>query len=125
MSAGASAVAGSPTPPGVSNTEALVNILYTDYFYLFQAAGMVLLIAMIGAIVLTHREREGVKRQRIAAQRHRRCFGLCGGIAARRACDRQVIDERRRVGAADRGFVFERSERSGAARFRCSRRTFA
>src|SRR5687767_3576649 len=60
--------AGSPTPPGVSNTEALGNILYTDYFYLFQAAGIVLLIAMIGAIVLTHREREGVKRQRIATQ---------------------------------------------------------
>ena len=59
---------GSPTPEGVSNTAALGNILYTDYFYLFQAAGLVLLIAMIGAIVLTHREREGVKRQRIAAQ---------------------------------------------------------
>ena len=58
----------SPTPPDVSNTAALGNILYTDYFYLFQAAGVVLLIAMIGAIVLTHREREGVKRQRIAAQ---------------------------------------------------------
>ena len=61
-------LAGSPTPPGVSNTEALGNILYTDYFYLFQAAGVVLLIAMIGAIVLTYREREGVKRQRIATQ---------------------------------------------------------
>ncbi len=63
-----SAVAGSPTPAGVSNTQALGQILYTDYFYLFQAAGIALLIAMIGAIVLTHREREGVKRQRIAAQ---------------------------------------------------------
>ncbi|HEV8392010.1 MAG TPA: NADH-quinone oxidoreductase subunit J [Dongiaceae bacterium] len=61
-------LAGSPTPVDVSNTEALGNILYTDYFYLFQAAGVVLLIAMIGAIVLTHREREGVKRQRIATQ---------------------------------------------------------
>lgn len=66
----ASVLAGSPTPPAdqVSNTEALGRILYTDYFYLFQAAGMVLLIAMIGAIVLTHREREGVRRQRIADQ---------------------------------------------------------
>jgi len=64
----ANALAGSPTPAGLTNTEALGNILYTDYFYLFQAAGIVLLIAMIGAIVLTHREREGVKRQRIAAQ---------------------------------------------------------
>ena len=62
------AMFGSPTPAGVSNTEALGQILYTDYFYLFQVAGMVLLIAMIGAIVLTHREREGVKRQRISTQ---------------------------------------------------------
>ena len=68
LSPGASALVGSPVPAGVTNTEALGNILYTDYFYLFQAAGIVLLIAMIGAIVLTHREREGVKRQRIAAQ---------------------------------------------------------
>ncbi len=68
MAPAASALSGSPTPTGVGNTEALGNILYTDYFYLFQAAGVVLLIAMIGAIVLTHREREGVRRQRIAAQ---------------------------------------------------------
>ncbi|MCE7897543.1 MAG: NADH-quinone oxidoreductase subunit J [Gammaproteobacteria bacterium PRO8] len=66
----AAVLGGSPTPAvaQVSNTEALGRILYTDYFYLFQASGMVLLVAMIGAIVLTHREREGVKRQRIAAQ---------------------------------------------------------
>ncbi|HVO04844.1 MAG TPA: NADH-quinone oxidoreductase subunit J [Candidatus Cybelea sp.] len=59
-----------PTPPiaEVSNTQALGQLLYTHYFYLFQAAGMVLLVAMIGAIVLTHRERVGVKRQRIATQ---------------------------------------------------------
>ncbi|HET6159187.1 MAG TPA: NADH-quinone oxidoreductase subunit J [Dongiaceae bacterium] len=68
MAPAVSTLAGSPTPAGVSNTQALGQILYTDYFYLFQAAGVVLLIAMIGAIVLTHREREGVKRQRIAAQ---------------------------------------------------------
>ncbi len=61
-------IAGSPTPAGIGNTQALGQILYTDYFYLFQAAGVVLLIAMIGAIVLTHREREGVKRQRIGNQ---------------------------------------------------------
>jgi len=64
----ASSLVGSPMPAGVTNTQALGNILYTDYFYLFQVAGLVLLIAMIGAIVLTHREREGVKRQRIGAQ---------------------------------------------------------
>jgi NADH-quinone oxidoreductase subunit J len=59
---------GQPVPAGASNTEALGDILYTDYFYLFQVAGLVLLVAMIGAIVLTHREREGVRRQRIGDQ---------------------------------------------------------
>jgi NADH-quinone oxidoreductase subunit J len=57
-----------PALDQVSNTQALGMLLYTHYFYLFQAAGMVLLVAMIGAIVLTHRERAGVKKQRIAAQ---------------------------------------------------------
>ena len=55
-------------PDGVSNTHALGNIVYTDYIYLFQAAGIVLLIAMIGAIVLTHRTRTGVHKQRIIDQ---------------------------------------------------------
>ncbi len=68
MTPAANALSTSPTPAGVTNTEALGRILYTEYFYLFQAAGVVLLIAMIGAIVLTHREREGVRRQRIGAQ---------------------------------------------------------
>src|SRR3712207_6199034 len=59
----------SPAPTdGISNAEALGRILYTDYVYLFQAAGLVLLVAMIGAIVLTHRERLGTRRQNIAAQ---------------------------------------------------------
>jgi len=57
-----------PTPTNLSNTEALGRLLYTDYIYLFQAAGIVLLIAMIGAIVLTLRRRPGVRRQRIADQ---------------------------------------------------------
>ncbi len=51
---------------------AIGRILYTDYIYLFQAAGIILLVAMIGAIVLTLRSREGVKKQRIAAQLDRR-----------------------------------------------------
>ena len=51
-----------------SNTEAIGNVLYTDYVYLFQTAGLVLLVAMIGSIVLTHRVRPGVRKQRIAAQ---------------------------------------------------------
>jgi NADH-quinone oxidoreductase subunit J len=58
--------------PAVTNTEALGAILYTKYFYLFQAAGLVLLVAMIGAIVLTLRHREGVRRQSITAQVGRR-----------------------------------------------------
>ncbi len=52
----------------VTNTQALGLVLYTDYVYLFQAAGLVLLVAMIGAIVLTLRHREGVRRQSIAKQ---------------------------------------------------------
>ena len=60
--------AATPAIDQVTNTQALGMLLYTKYFYLFQAAGMVLLVAMIGAIVLTHRERVGVKRQKIASQ---------------------------------------------------------
>jgi len=51
------------TSQDISNTESLGNVLYTDYIYLFQIAGMILLVSMIGAIVLTYRKREGVKRQ--------------------------------------------------------------
>jgi NADH-quinone oxidoreductase subunit J len=58
----------SPVPQGVTNTEALGQILYTKYIYFFQGAGLVLLVAMVGAIVLTLRHKEGVKRQSIAAQ---------------------------------------------------------
>ncbi|MBN4046634.1 NADH-quinone oxidoreductase subunit J [bacterium AH-315-P15] len=61
-------VSPTPDPAEVSNIAALGYILYTDYIYLFQAAGMVLLLAMIGAIVLTHRHKEHVKRQVIADQ---------------------------------------------------------
>ena len=52
----------------LTNTHALGNVLYTKYVYLFQAAGLILLIAMIGAIVLTLRSRPGVRKQRIADQ---------------------------------------------------------
>ena len=52
----------------ITNTEALGNLLYTDYIYLFQIAGMILLVAMIGAIVLTFRKREGIKRQNVFEQ---------------------------------------------------------
>jgi len=47
----------------VSNTHSLGQVLYTDYIHVFQISGMILLIAMIGAIVLTFRQREGVKKQ--------------------------------------------------------------
>ena len=47
----------------ISNTHSLGEILYTDYIHVFQISGMILLIAMIGAIVLTFRQREGVKKQ--------------------------------------------------------------
>jgi NADH-quinone oxidoreductase subunit J len=57
-----------PTPEQVTNTRALGQLIYTHYAYLFQAAGLILLIAMIGAIVLTHRRRPGIRRQQIAAQ---------------------------------------------------------
>ncbi len=55
----------------VSNTRALGRILYTDYIYLFQLAGLILLVAMIGAIALTLRKRENVRRQSIASQTER------------------------------------------------------
>ena len=61
-----------PTPETMTNTHAIGSILYTDYLYLFQAAGIVLLVAMIGAIVLTHRRRPGVHKQVIADQLARR-----------------------------------------------------
>lgn len=52
----------------LSNTEALGNVMYTDYMLIFQMAGMVLLVAMIGAIVLTLRSRPGVRKQNIGEQ---------------------------------------------------------
>ena len=57
-----------PIEPGVENTRAIGRVLYTDYVFLFQASGLVLLVAMIGAIVLTLRERPGTRRQDVATQ---------------------------------------------------------
>jgi NADH-quinone oxidoreductase subunit J len=54
--------------PHVSNVETIGRVLYTDYIYYFQIAGLVLLVAMIGAIVLTLKHRPGIKRQSIADQ---------------------------------------------------------
>jgi len=64
----ASSAAAAPIPEHISNTAALGQILYTKYAVFFEASAMVLLTAMIGAIVLTLRHKEGVKRQSIAAQ---------------------------------------------------------
>ena len=60
-----------PAMPEISNTRALGNVLYTKYMYLFQVAGLILLVAMIGAISLTMRKRPGVRRQAIAEQNAR------------------------------------------------------
>jgi len=57
-----------PQPPDVHNTAALGRLIYTDYVLLFQIAGLVLMVAMIGAIVLTLRERKTSRHQSIAAQ---------------------------------------------------------
>ena len=57
-----------PKPSVMQNTAAIGAVIYTKYIYLFQAAGMILFIAMIGAIVLTLRKRPGVKRQNIMHQ---------------------------------------------------------
>ena len=59
---------GAGAAAGLSNAEAIGRVLYTNYVYFFQAAGMVLLVAMIGAIVLTLRHKPGVKRQVIMDQ---------------------------------------------------------
>ena len=63
----------SPTPDAseITNTEALGRILYTDYIFAFQTSGLILLVAMIGAIVLTHRKRPGVRKQNVADQQAR------------------------------------------------------
>ncbi len=70
---GASSIANAPTKatPGVSNTLELGRVIYTQYAYLFEASGLILLTAMVGAIVLTLRHKEGVKRQVIAEQNAR------------------------------------------------------
>ena len=67
---GAAAKNAAPLTPdqALPNTEAIGRVLYTDYVYIFQASGLVLLVAMIGAIVLTLRHRPGVRRQNVAAQ---------------------------------------------------------
>jgi NADH-quinone oxidoreductase subunit J len=64
----AAIAAPSPAAAAVSNAEAIGRILYTDYIFLFQAAGIILFIAMVGAIALTLRHRDGIRRQNVSAQ---------------------------------------------------------
>jgi NADH-quinone oxidoreductase subunit J len=68
----APAVKASPTDGGLPNIQALGNVLYTRYLYIFEGAGLVLLVAMIGAIVLTHRTRSDLRPQRVSDQNRRR-----------------------------------------------------
>jgi NADH-quinone oxidoreductase subunit J len=65
---GAMALRLNETPSDIPNAQALGRILYTDYIYLFQGCGLILLVAMIGAIVLTLRDKPNSKRQNIAEQ---------------------------------------------------------
>ncbi len=65
---GAEGMRAAATPDGVQNTAALGMLLYDKYILMFQLAGLILLVAMIGAIVLTLRERKGVKRQNVLHQ---------------------------------------------------------
>lgn len=69
-SAGAAERVTMPTPDAayITNTHALGHVLYTNYVYLFQISGLILLVAMIGAITLTLRDRAGVRRQKISEQ---------------------------------------------------------
>src|SRR3546814_13288616 len=73
-------VAATPIPTDMTNTHALGAVIYTKYIYLFQGAGLILLVAMIGAIVLTLRSRPGVRRQRIRSEERRvgtECVSTC------------------------------------------------
>jgi len=63
--------AAAPVPTDIHNVEALGRILYDQYVYLFEAAGMILLVSMIGAIVLTLYHRPNIKRQNVLEQLYR------------------------------------------------------
>jgi NADH-quinone oxidoreductase subunit J len=74
--------------PGMSNTLELGRVIYTQYAYLFEASGLILLTAMVGAIVLTLRHKVGVKRQVIADQNARNAMNA---IEVRKVASRQGI----------------------------------
>jgi len=68
---GAAAARLFPTPDNITNAQALGSLIYTKYLVLFQLAGIILLVSMIGAILLTHRERRRGKQQNLEAQHAR------------------------------------------------------
>lgn len=70
-SSGAQAARAAPTPEGVENTAALGLLIYERYFLVFQLSGLILMVAMVGAIVLTLRQRSDVKRQNVLQQMYR------------------------------------------------------
>jgi NADH-quinone oxidoreductase subunit J len=72
VNAGGVLASEAPTPDSVPNIQALGILIYTRYLYIFEGAGLVLLVALIGAIVLTHRKRGDVRTQNIAQQNRRR-----------------------------------------------------
>ncbi len=78
----------SPTPDALPNTVALGQVIYTQYLLLFQAAGLILLTAMIGAIVLTLRHKANVKRQSIPVQNAR----TSAAVEVRKVPSRQGVD---------------------------------
>ena len=78
----------SPTPSALPNTVALGQVIYTQYLLLFQAAGLILLTAMIGAIVLTLRHKANVKRQSIPVQNAR----TSAAVEVRKVPSRQGVD---------------------------------
>ena len=71
LAPGAAVVGEHPVPPVTTNTEALGDLFYTEYFYLFQTVGLILLLAIIGAITLTLRHKPEVRRQNIGRQVNR------------------------------------------------------
>ena len=108
-----------PDLPDVANTTRLGGVLYTKYAYLFQLAGLILLVAMIGAIALTMRKRVGVRRQSIAAQNSRRREDVLE-IVKMPAGTRQTADD----DAAEAGRTGRRSTHCAPCRWaRCCLRS--
>ncbi len=90
----------SQMPAQVENTRALGNVIYTQYIFLFQLSGLILLVAMMGAIVLTHRERHTARRQNITRQQERRVVDTLEVLSLRTGAGVQELGIYRRKPAA-------------------------